>query len=147
MNKNTLGPLAVVIVGVAAFGTILAFAEHPTSCACGSSANPWYPCVNSPCPMQSLSITSYQFNTTTNVTLNITNPGNGALTFIAYYVKDSSANQYANSNWSGPTIASGAAISVNILIDGTAFTFVRGYSYTVSIATSRNFQYSFTITD
>ena len=97
--------------------------------------------------MQSLSITSYQFDTPTNVTLNIMNPGNAALTFIAYYVKDSSGNQYANSNWSGPTIASGAAISVNILIDATAFAFVRGYSYTVSIVTSRNFQYSFTITD
>jgi hypothetical protein len=29
MNKDRLGPLAVVIVGVAAFGTMLAFAEHP----------------------------------------------------------------------------------------------------------------------
>src|SRR6266851_569808 len=102
MNKNTLGPLAVVIVGAAAFGTMFAFDEHPTSCACGSSANPWYPCVNSPCPMQSLSITSYQFNTPTNVTLNIMNPGNAALTFIACYVKDSSGNQYANRQLVGP---------------------------------------------
>jgi len=30
MNKNSLGPLAVVLVGVAAFGTMLAFAEQPT---------------------------------------------------------------------------------------------------------------------
>src|SRR5260370_4804587 len=102
MNKNTLGPLAVVIVGVAAFGTMLAFAEHPTSRACGSFANPWYPCVNSPCPMQSLSITFYQFNTPTNATLNMMNPENAALTFIVYYVKDSSGDQYANSNWSHP---------------------------------------------
>lgn len=146
MNKNTLGPLAVVVIGVVAFAAVLAFSEHPTSCSCGSSASPWYPCVNSPCPMQTLSINSYQFNTPTNVTLNLTNPGNAAVTFKAYYVKDPSGSQYASSNWSGPTIASGGAISINILTDGAAFTFMKGFSYTVTVVTSRNYQYSFTIT-
>lgn len=44
-------------------------------------------------------------------------------------------------------MASGAAISVNILIDGTAFKFVKGFVYTVTVVTTRNYQYSFTITD
>ena len=79
--------------------------------------------------------------------MNITNPGNAAVTLMAYYVKDSSGYQYAKSSWAGPTIASGAAISVNIVIDGTAFTFVKGFTYTVTVVTSRNYQYSFTITD
>src|SRR5438309_927523 len=58
MNKNTLGPLAVVLVGVAAFGTMLAISEQPTSCPCysSSSPNPWYPCLHNPCPKETLSL-------------------------------------------------------------------------------------------
>ena len=67
--------------------------------------------------------------------MNLMNAGNVAVAFIAYYVKDSSGNQYANGNWSGPSIAPGAAISINILIDGTAFTFHAGMYYTVEIVT------------
>jgi len=99
MNKDTLGPLAVVVVGVAAFATILAFAEQPVACPCDSSSNPWYPCLNNPCPlMAAITLDSYHFNAPTNLTLNIRN--NGALTvaLIAYYVKDPSGTQYANSN-------------------------------------------------
>ena|SRR6266571_5186769 len=101
MNKNTPGPLAVVLVGVAAFATMLAFAEQPTSCPCNTSSNPWYPCLQNPCPMQTLTMTSYQINTPTNLTLNLMNPGNAAVALIAYYVKDSSGDQYANSNLVG----------------------------------------------
>ena len=75
--------------------------------------------------MVTITMDSYHFNTPTNLTLNIRS--NGALTvaLIAYYVKDTSGVQYANSNSSGPTIPPAAATSVNILIDGTAFTFQR----------------------
>src|SRR5947209_1474331 len=106
MNKNTLGSLAVVLVGVAAFGTMLAISEQPTSCPCysSSSPNPWYPCLHNPCPKETLSIQSYRINTPTNLTLNIFNPGASPKALIAYYVKDSTGAQYANSNWPGPTI-------------------------------------------
>src|SRR5207245_10083908 len=144
MNKNTLSPLAVVLVGVAAFATMLAFAEQPTSCPCNTSSSPSYPCIQKPRPMQTLTMTSYQINTPTNLTLNLMNPGNAAVALIAYYVKDSSGNQYANSNWSGPTIAPGAAISIDTFIDRTAFTFHTGMYYTVSIVTSNRY-YTFTI--
>ncbi len=89
--------------------------------------------------MVTLNLDSYHFNTPANLTLNIRN--NGALTtaLIAYYVKDTSGAQYANSNWPGPTIPPAAVTSINILIDGTAFTFQTGNSYTVSILTSRNY--------
>jgi len=89
-------------------------------------------------------MTSYQINTPTNLTLNLMNPGNAAVALIAYYVKDPSGNQYANSNWSGPTIAPSAAISIDIFIDGTAFTFHTGMYYTVEIVTSNRY-YTFTI--
>jgi hypothetical protein len=151
MNKNTLGPLVVVLVGVAAFGTILAFSEHPIACPCDGSSNPsnpWYRCLNNPCPMMViLTLDSHQFNSPTNLTLNISNNGAITVALIAYYVKDSSGAQYANSDWPGPTISPAVAISINILIDGTVFTFQRGNSYTVSIVTSRSNQFSFTVTD
>jgi hypothetical protein len=46
------------------------------------------------------------------------NPSATSKALVAYYVKDSSGTQYADSSWSGPNILPGEAISVNILIDG-----------------------------
>ena len=148
MNKNTLGPLAVAIIGVAAFGTMLAFSEQPTACPCNSpsSPNPWYPCLHNPCPKETLSVKSYQINTPTNLTLNIINAGASPKALIAYYVKNSNGSQYANSSWPGPTVPPEIAISVNILIDGRVFTFQTGMSYTVTIVTSSYDQFTFTIT-
>jgi len=100
--------------------------------------------LQNPCPFQTLTMSSYQINNPTNVTLNLMNAGNVAVALIAYYVKDSSGNQYANGNWSGPSIAPGAAISINILIDGTAFAFHAGMYYTVEIVTVHRY-FTFTI--
>ena len=146
MNKDTLASLAVVLVGVAVFGTVLAFSEQPTACPCNSSSrpNPWYPCLHNPCPKETLSIQSYRINSPTNLTLNIFNPGASPKALIAYYVKDSTVAQYANSNWPGPTIPPAIAISVNILIDGRGFTFQTGMSYTVTIIDSTYDQFTFT---
>jgi len=74
------------------------------------------------------------------------NAGASPKALIAYYVKNSTGGQYANSNWSGPTIPSATAISVNILIDGRAFTFQTGMSYTVTIVDSTYDQFTFTTT-
>src|SRR5437899_13005397 len=125
MNKNTLGPLAVVLIGVTAFGTILAFSEQPTACPCDSSSspNPWQPCLQNRCPLQTLTMSSYQINNPTNVTLNLMNPGNVAVPLIAYYGKDSSVNQYTNCIWPRPSIASDCAISIIIRIEVTSITF------------------------
>ena len=148
MNNNVLGQLAVVLVGVAAFGTVLAFSETPTACPCNSSAspNPWYPCIHYPCPKETLTVQPYQINTPTSLTLTLWNPGASPKSLIAYYVKESTGTQYADSNWSGPTIPPDTAISVNILIDGRAFTFQTGMSYMVTTVTSTYDQFSFTIT-
>jgi len=146
MNKNTLGSLAVILVGVAAFGTMLAFFEQPTACPCNSSSNPnpWYPCIHNPCPREALTVQSYGINTPTNLTLNIFNAGASSKALIAYYVKDSTSAQYANSNWSGPNIPPAVVISVNILIDGRAFTFQTRMSYSVTIVDSTYDQFTFT---
>ena len=144
MNKNTLGQLAVVLVGVAAFGTILAFSEQPTACPCNSSSSAI--CIHNPCPKETLTVQSYWINTPTNLTLNILNAGASPKALIAYYVKDSNGAQCANGNWSGPTLPPAIAISVNILIDGRAFTFQTGMSYTVTIVESTYDQFTFTMT-
>ena len=149
MNKNTIAPLVVVLVGVAAFGTLLAFFTQPISCGCNGSSSPsspWYPCVQNPCPHATLNLDSDQFNSPTNVTLSIRGGGVNPVALIAYYVKDSNGDQYANSNWRGPTIPPAAVVPVNILIDGTTFTFQKGNSYTVTVVTSRNDLYGFAIT-
>ncbi|TMI76383.1 hypothetical protein E6H11_00720 [Candidatus Bathyarchaeota archaeon] len=91
-----------------------------------------------------MTMNSYRINNPTNVTLNLMNPGSVAVALIAYHVKDSSGDQYANGNWSGPSIAPGAAISINIVIDGTAFTFHAGMYYTVEIVTLHRY-FTFTI--
>src|SRR5260370_1534729 len=149
MNKNTIAPLVVVLVGVAAFGTLLAFFTQPISCGCSGSSSPsspWYVCLKNPCAKATLNLDSDQFHSPTNVTLNIRGNGVNTVDLIAYYVKDPNGNQHANSNWPGPTIPPTAAVPVTILIDGTTFTFQKGNSYTVTVGTSRNDLYSFTIT-
>src|SRR5438309_10228352 len=106
MNKNTIAPLVVVLVGVAAFGTLLAFFTQPISCGCyGSSrtSSPWYPCVHNPCPKPTLNLDSDQFNSPTNVTLNIRGYGVNTVALIAYYVKDSTVDQDAHITCPGPT--------------------------------------------
>lgn len=103
----------------------------PTSTTCGSYAN-------------------------CNATLYIRNTGTATVTFMTYYVKDSSGDTYTQSSWtSGPTIAPNQVgimlIGVNLAcgcgtVSGTDYTFQSGSSYTVTVVTSRNNQFVFTVT-
>src|SRR5205823_12408738 len=52
---------------------------------------------------------------------------------------------YASNNWSGPTVIPNAYTTINLLIDGNAFTFHSGTYYTITLITSRNNQFTFTI--
>jgi hypothetical protein len=107
---------------------------------------------------EALALDSYSFpgtGSSTNVTLYIRNTGAIPVQLASYYVRDSSGNTYALTPWSGPTIAvnSVAAVVVKIgsscpscTLTGTPFTFMPGYSYTIIFVTSRNNQFSFTVT-
>ncbi len=112
------------------------------------------------------------FSNSWNVTMNLRNQGTAAITLASYYVKDSSGNQYARTSWStGPNPQTATtAINPNTLgtvfvligvtnsatpaqcgssscsLTGTAFQFTAGYAYTVTIVTSRNTQFTFTVT-
>jgi hypothetical protein len=107
------------------------------------------------------------FNSNYNVTMNLRNTGTASISLASYYVKDSTGNQWARLNWqTGPnvpgqispnavgivyvTIGSGASppqCGSGCTLTGTGFaTFTSGYSYTVQVVTSRNTQFSFTVT-
>lgn len=66
------------------------------------------------------------------------------VTMIAYYVK-SNQQVYNNTNWAGPSIPWNGYATVNIVIDGNAFTFQSGFYYEISIVTQRPATDTFTI--
>ncbi len=118
---------------------------------------------------EAMNIENYAFNSNVNVTLDLRNTGSASITLNSYYVKDSSGNQWSRLTWqTGPQAP--AAIAPNALgivyvsigtgspgmggtcgstctNTGPSFTqFNTGFSYTVLVVTSRNDQFSFTVT-
>jgi archaeal type IV pilus assembly protein PilA len=91
-------------------------------------------------------------NPTYNVTLYLRNTGGTPITLTGYYVKDASGNQYAQNAWTQTTITPTALGQPQILISGcscnntgSAFTFQIGYSYTISLLSSRGTQFQFSV--
>jgi len=104
---------------------------------------------------ESLNLENFAFNSSTSVILDIRNTGTATVQLVSYYVKDSSGNQYALLSYPGPTIAPNQLAQVTVRIGsscpgctltGTPFTFTAGYSYTITFVTSRNNQFTFTVT-
>ena len=94
-----------------------------------------------------------------NVTMNIRELGTVNVTLTSYFVKDSSGNQYSRISWNpanpyviAPNQVKGIVVSINTncgsscSLTGNAFTFTSGYSYTITMVTSRNTQFSFSVT-
>jgi FlaG/FlaF family flagellin (archaellin) len=96
----------------------------------------------------------------TVVTLNLRNIGTASINLVTYYVKDTSGNTYTVGTWAGPTIApngvnptsigigigAGGSCPSGCTLSGNAYTFTAGFSYTVTVVTSRNSQFVFTVT-
>ncbi len=119
---------------------------------------------------EAMNIENSAFNSAYNVTLDLRNVGSASITLNSYYVKDSSGNQWSRLAWQ--TDSSGqhpGAIAPNALgivyvsigtgaagtggqcgsgctPTGTFTQFNTGNSYTVVVVTSRNNQFSFTVT-
>jgi flagellin-like protein len=102
---------------------------------------------------------SAAFSSSTSMTAYINNLGTVNSTLATYYVKDSNGNsyQYNYATGTGPTITPNTESAVTFAIGsscsapgctltGNAFTFQSGYSYTVLMVTSRNNQFTFTVT-
>ncbi|TMI08307.1 hypothetical protein E6H34_05635 [Candidatus Bathyarchaeota archaeon] len=112
--------------------------------------------IGPPNPNQeALSIDAFSFTSSTNVTLYIRNLGTISVQLASYYVRDASGDAYALTSFAGPTIAPNSVVAVAVTIGsscpgctltGNAFTFVNGNSYTIIFVTSRNNQFSFTVT-
>ncbi len=107
---------------------------------------------------------SANFQSDTNVTLDIRNVGGTPVSFQIYQVKDSSGDIWQLNNWNPPgqPLAVNNLIVVNITIGsgpggcgngcqytGTAAaftTFQSNKSYTITLTTSRNNSFAFTVT-
>jgi len=106
------------------------------------------------------------FASSNNVTMNIRELGTVNVTLTSYFVKDSSGNQYSRLSWNTAGLNQPSVIAPNqvrgiIVLIGTGtpnqcgnsctltgnpFTFTAGYSYTITMVTSRNTQFSFSVT-
>ena len=107
--------------------------------------------------IESLKLSTYQFINGTSLSLILQNTGNTTVTIQSYVVRDSSGNTWSLSNFPGPVIIPNGFGTAIILIGancpgcvyggipGLFFQFTVGQSYTVTVTTTRNNQFSFTI--
>lgn len=112
-----------------------------------------------PVIVENLKLVSRTFNNGTMLTMMLQNTGNGSLTLQSYVIQDSSGDAWSMTNWAGPTIAVGGSSSAAILIGtscptciytGITFLFTQfqaGHTYTVTVTTTRNNQFTFSVTD
>ena len=112
-----------------------------------------------PVILESLVLNSYHFNNSTSLTLFLQNTGNGTITLPSYVIRDSSGNAWSLTSWTGPTIEVNGVGSANILIGsscpgciysgiaGLFLQFQPGQTYTVTVTTARDNQFTFTVTD
>jgi hypothetical protein len=91
------------------------------------------------------------------LTLYLRNTGSTPTTLASYYVQDQNGNEYARTSWAVPpaspsSIVNGTGVFLPInaactscMNTGSSFTFQSGNSYTITLITLRNNQFSFTI--
>ena len=99
---------------------------------------------------------AFSSTNTETVTLSLRNAGAADITLITYYVKDTANNQYTRATWTGPTGAPNTLLTATITIGtacgaactntGSTFTFANAGAYYVTVVTSRNNQFVFTVT-
>lgn len=132
--------LTGVLVAITAISANIYYQSTRTSCL------PCSTCGAAPCPgREALNMESYRLNSSTNATLDIRNTGTASVTLIDYYVKDSTGDLYSSTNWAGPAAAPNALMQANIIIDGNAVIFQTGNTYTITVITSRNQGFTFTM--
>jgi hypothetical protein len=79
------------------------------------------------------------------MTLNIRNSGAASVGFLSYKVQYN-ADQFTKMNPTEPSIGINQVAAINIVIDGNAFTFQSGNTYSIAMTTARNNIFTFTIT-
>jgi hypothetical protein len=95
------------------------------------------------------------FQDSTKVAVDLLNDGNGTVTLTSYQVTDTSGNEYALTNWNGPSLAPNSVTTTIFSIGsscslctlyGSAFTFTSGHQYTIRVVTGRGNIFAFTVT-
>jgi hypothetical protein len=130
--------IVIAIAGVTLIVVLFTSAQLGTVYSCGGGCPPVM--LHETVVMQ-----SYILNSLTNATLMLKNTGSVAVYLAAYKVTGPNGLYFANTNWTGPAIGPNYIGAANVLIDGKAFTFQSSSSYSISITTSRNTQFQFTI--
>jgi hypothetical protein len=92
-----------------------------------------------------LTMESYKVNSPTNATLTIVNTSPLSIGFSYYIVSQSNNAQFTHDNWTEPILPPNHVLDANILVSGATFTFQSGTSYTITIVTTRNNPFTFTI--
>ena len=142
-SRKLFSTLVVVIV-VLTLGLVWYAASQQTVACLSLSCGP------STYSKESIALDSIHVNSPTNVTVALNNDGSWTWGLIEYSVKDSYGNMYSNSTWSGPTLSPGASTSVNILLtgklSGQPFQLQSGHTYSVSLVTARNNQFTYSFT-
>ena len=115
--------------------------------------------VQNPVPKELMNVEAFSYVSGTNLTLNVRNTGSVAIAFSSYYVKNATGAQYARLNWPNDaagkypaSIAPNGLGTINIAVGslycpspsctGATFTFTSGLSYSVTLVTTRNNQFS-----
>jgi flagellin-like protein len=122
--------------------------------------------VQNPVPKESLNYDSVAFTNSTALTIYIRNSGSAAVSLQTYYVKNATGAQYTQSN-SGPwnsaggvalvmqpnavqatviSIATGCSPACTPSTVGGFTTFIGGNSYTITVVTTRNNQFTWQFT-
>jgi hypothetical protein len=105
--------------------------------------------------VENIAPTSTAFQDSTHVAVDLQNNGTETATLTTYYVTDSSGNEYALANWSGPSLAPNSTGTTTFSIGsgcpqctlhGSAFTFTSGSQYTVEVVTGRGNIFTFAVT-
>jgi len=107
--------------------------------------------------IESVKLTGYQFINGTSLSLILQNAGNTTVTIQSYVVRDSSGDTWSLSNFAGPVIVPNGFGTAIILIGancpgcvyggipGLFFQFNVGQTYTVTLTTTRNSDFPFTV--
>ena len=147
MNTKVVAILVSVIAGGAIVLATGVLSTPPTSPSTPAKTAIYTENINS---------TSTVFQNSTQVNVDLFNDGNGTAILTAYYVRDSGGNEYALTNWSGPSVAPNSVVTTTFSIGsscaqctlhGSAFTFTSGYQYTIKVVTGRGNIFAFTVTE
>src|SRR5260370_9969941 len=131
MNEKVI---AILVSAIAVGAIVLAIG--------GLSAPPTSPSTPAKAAIytENINSTSNVIQNSTQVNVDLFNDGNGTAILTAYYVTDSGGNEYALTNWSGPSIAPNSVMTTTFSIGsicahrplhGSAFTCTNGYQSTL----------------